>query len=159
MEARMIKLSLSQGEIAELDFQRFHHPDPLVMKRCDTVYLHAKGQKTGQIHGLTGRNVKTIRAHLRLYKAGGIAALQERRPYCPKSELDQHKPSIEKDFRVRPPASVKEAGERIFQLTGIRRSEGRIEAFMKRSGMKFRKTGGLPARADLAKQAEFLKKN
>jgi transposase len=155
----MIKLSLSPSEIAELNFQRFYHPDPLVMKRCDTVYLHAMGLKTGQLHELTGREVKTIRTHLHLYNNGGIGALKERQPYCPKSELDQHKPSIEQAFRVRPPASVKEAGERMFQLTGIRRSDGRIEVFLKRSGMKFRKTGGIPAKADLAQQEEFLKKN
>jgi transposase len=129
------------------------------MKRCETVYLKAKGLKTGQIHELTGRDVKTIRSHLQLYKEGGVENLLERQPYRPKSELEEHQLSIEEEFRARPSASIKEAGDRIFKMTGIRRSDSRIEVFLKRTGMKFRKTGGIPAKADIVAQEEFLKKN
>jgi transposase len=154
----MLTLNFTQTDIDELNYQRFHHPDPLVMQRCETVYLKAKGLKTGQIHELTGRNVKTIRSHLHLYKNGGIEALKHRDIYRPESALVEHKHSIEEEFRLRPPASIKEACERIFQLTGVRRSDTRIEVFLKRSGFKFRKAGGIPAKADFAKQEEFLKK-
>ena len=154
----MLSLHFSQHDIDELNYQRFHHPDPLVMKRCETVYLRAKGLKTGQIQQLTGRNIKTIRSHLHLYQDGGIEALKERNPYRPKSKLDEHKQSIEQEFRQRPPASIKEACERIFQLTNVRRSDTRVEVFLKRSGFKFRKAGGIPAKANLAEQEEFLKK-
>jgi transposase len=155
----MIKLTFSQDDMDNLNYWRFHHPDPIVMQRCETVYLKAKGLKTGEIRELTGRDVKTIRSHLHLYKNGGIEGLQDRQPYRPTSELNAHKTCIEQEFRVRPPASIKEAGERMFQLTGIRRSDTRVEVFVKRLGMKFRKAGGIPAKADLAKQEEFLKKN
>lgn len=158
-EEKMIRLSLTRNEIDELNYLRFHHPDPIVMKRCETVYLKAKKLKTGQIRELTGFDVKTIRSHLRLYENGGIDALKHREPYRPKGELEDHKQSIEQEFRQRPPASIKEAGERIFTLTGIRRSDTRVEVFVKRLGMTFRKSGGVPAKADLAKQEEFLKKN
>jgi len=154
----MLTLHFSLTDIDELNYLRFHHPDPMVMKRCDTIYLKAKGLKTGQIRALTGRNVKTIRSHLHLYKDGGIEALKHREPYRPQGELDDHRQSIENDFRQRPPASIREAGERIFQLTGIRRSESRIEVFVKRSGFKYRKPGGIPAKANLAEQENFLKK-
>jgi len=155
----MIDLLFTSTEVDALNDLRFHHPDPMVMKRCDTVYLKAKGLKTGQIRTLTGRNVKTIRSHLHHYKDGGIEALKHREPYRPQGVLDEHRPSIEEEFRQRPPASIKEAGERIFQLTGIRRSESRLEVFVKRSGFKYRKPGGIPAKANLAAQEEFLKKN
>ena len=155
----MITLHFTQSDIDELNYQRFHHPDPMVMKRCDTVYLRAKGLKTGQIQELTGRNGKTIRSHLRLYESGGIEALKHREPYRPKGKLDEHKQSIEQEFQQQPPASIKEARERIFQLTGILRSECRIEVFVKRAGFKYRKPGGIPAKANLAEQEEFLKKN
>ena len=155
----MITLNLTQHDIDELNYLRFYHPDPMVMKRCETVYLKAKGLKTGQIRELTGFDVKTIRAHLHLYKKGGIETLKQREPHRPQGELEEHKQSIEQEFRERPPASIKEAAERIFNLTGVRRSDTRIEVFVKRLGMKFRKTGGVPAKADLAAQEEFLKKN
>jgi Transposase and inactivated derivatives len=155
----MINLTFTQNDIDELNYLRFHHPDPMVMKRCETLYLKAKKLKTGQIHELTGFDVKTIRSHLHRYKKGGIEALKQREPYRPQGELEKHKLSIEQEFRERPPASIKEAGERIFKLTGIRRSDTRVEVFVKRLGMSFRKTGGVPAKADLAVQEEFLKKN
>jgi len=155
----MIVLNFTQNDIGDLNYLRFYHPDPMVMKRCETVYLKAKNLKTGQIRELTGLNVKTIRSHINLYKNGGIEALKHREPHRPKSELDEHKLSIEEEFRQRPPASSKEAGERIFQLTGIRRGNTQVKAFIKRLGLKFRKPGGIPAKADLAAQEEFLKKN
>jgi len=158
-EGGMLILDFTCADIDELNYLRFYHPDPMVMKRCDTVYLKAKGLKTGQIHELTGRNVKTIRVHLHLYKDGGIEALKHREPYRPKGELDDHRASIEEEFRQRPAVAIKEASERIFQLTGIRRSESRVEVFLKRSGFKFRKPGSIPAKANLAEQEEFLKKN
>ena len=45
----MIQLTFTQTAIDELNDLRFHHPDPIVMKRCETVYLKAKKLKTGQI--------------------------------------------------------------------------------------------------------------
>ena len=128
------------------------------MKRCETVYLRAKGLKIGQIRELTGRNGKTIRSHLHLYKDGGIESLKHRVPYRLQSKLNEHKQSIEAEFRQRPATSIREACERIFQLTVTRRSDTQVEVFLKRSGFKFRKPGGIPAKANLAEQEEFLKK-
>jgi len=82
------------------------------MQRYDTVYLRAKGLKTCEIHELTGRNVKTIRVHLHLYKNGGIEGLTHRTPYRPTSKLEEHKHTIEQEFRVLfalPPPSKRQA--------------------------------------------------
>ena len=117
-----------------------------------------KKLKTGQIHELTGFDVKTIQSHLHLFKNGGIEALKHREPYRPQGVLDEHKQSLEEKFRERPPVSIKEACERIFKLPGIRRSDTRVEVFVKRLGLKFRKPGGIPAEANLVEQEEFLKK-
>ena len=155
----MIKVDFTQKDIDELNYWRFHHPDPIVMKRCETVFLRARGMKPGEIREVTGMDVKTIREHLHRYENGGIEGIKQREPYRPKGELEEHRQSIEEEFRKRPPASIREAGERIFQLTGIRRSDTRVEVFVKRLGMKFRKPGGIPAKADLEAQDEFLKKN
>ena len=42
-------------------------------------------------------------------------------------------------------------------MTGIRLSPARVKAFMKRIGMKYRKIGHIPAKADPQKQAQWLK--
>jgi transposase len=59
---------------------------------------------------------------------------------------------------LRPPASGKEAAARCKKLTGVERSPERMRVFMGKIGMKFRKTGAIPAKADLDKQEEFKKK-
>ncbi|MDR1964580.1 MAG: helix-turn-helix domain-containing protein, partial [Planctomycetaceae bacterium] len=140
----MIRFEISEQELAAINKERFYHPDPIVMKRCETVLLRVKGFSTQQIHEITGRSPNTIRHHLHLYQQGGLEALKNHQPYQPKSQLDDHRQTIEQSFQDRPPDSIKEAGERIFQLTGIRRSKSNIEVFVKRLGMSFRKTGSVP---------------
>jgi len=41
----MITLNVTQNDIDELNYLRFYHPDPTVMKRRETVYLKAKNEK------------------------------------------------------------------------------------------------------------------
>jgi hypothetical protein len=95
---------------------------------------------------------------LHLHQEGGIENLIECQPYHPPGELETYRVSIEEECRIRPSAFIKEAGERMFKLTGIRRSDSRVEVFLKRTGMKFRKTGGIPAKADLAEWRNSSKK-
>jgi transposase len=153
-----LALVCTHDEIDELNYWRFHHPAPIVMKRCETVYLKAKRLKPKLIRELTGLDARTIRSHIKMYKNGGIEAIKHRDPHRPQGELEEYTQSIEEEFDKRPPASIKEAVERIFKLTGILRSDTRVEVFLKRLGFKFRKPGGIPAKADLIQQEEFLKK-
>ena len=43
---------------------------------------------------------------------------------------------IEKEFRKNPPQTSKEAGKRIEELTGVKRSNTQIKVFMKFLGME-----------------------
>jgi len=70
----------------------------------------------------------------RLYKDGGIAALKQLDFYRPSSELVAHEAAIRQAFTEKPPATVKEAAERIEKLTGIRREQSQVAAFMKKLG-------------------------
>jgi transposase len=62
---------------------------------------------------------------------------------------------LEAYFREHPPASTKQAMAVIETLTGVRRSPERVRLFLKRMGMKCRKVGMIPAKADVAAQATF----
>lgn len=154
----MLYIKLSDAELSELREFRFYHPDPIVMRRCEIILLRASGYKTRAIQEVTGLNVKTIRAYIHLYLTGGVESVLGRFPHRPVSELDEHRMTIEQSFRERPPASLKEAGERIFQLTGIRRSPTRVGVFLKKINMSFLKTGSIPSKAVPEQQEEFLKK-
>lgn len=52
---------------------------------------------------------------------------------------------------------MKEAAYRIEEMTGIKRSSQRARIFLKKLGMKYRKTGTIPAKADPIEQEDFKK--
>ena len=75
--------------------------------------------------------------------------------YQPESELEEHRETLEDYFREHPPATIKEAAAKIKELTGIERKESQVRAFLNGLGMKCRKVGMLPAKADPDEQAAF----
>ena len=75
----------------------------------------------------------------------------------PRSELDDHRETLEEYFRTHPPATVKEAMAAIEKLTGLKRSHERTRKFLNRIGMKLRKTGTIPAKANVEAQEAFKK--
>lgn len=52
---------------------------------------------------------------------------------------------------------MKEAAQKIEELTGIERSTQRVRIFLKGLGLKYRKVGMVPAKADPEVQDEFKK--
>jgi transposase len=86
-----------------------------------------------------------------------LEALKEVKFYRPASELQEYRGTLEECFRAHPPATAKEAMERIEQLTGVRRSPDRVRVFLKGLGMECRKVGMVPAKADPARQESFKK--
>ena len=155
----MIQIEFSEADIKALQQEKQSHPDPRVRRRMETLHLKGLGyphQEIGQIVGITQ---KTLRDYLRLYQAGGIEALQVRKFYQPESGLEPHRELLEAEFKARPASSMKEAAARIERLTGVRRSPDQVRRYLTKLGLKRRKTGQVPAKADPPAQAEFLKKN
>jgi transposase len=93
--------------------------------------------------------------YLREYRVGGIEALKEVPFHQQQSQLAAYRTSIEADARQRPPASVAEAAARIADLTGLRRGPTQVRQFLKALGMKPRKVGQIPAKADVTAQEAF----
>lgn len=155
----MIKIEFSEEKINELRRERFYQPHPLVQKRCETVLLKACEISTSKIAEIVGITTNSVRNHCKAYQAGGIEALKVISYKGQKSKLGEHKTSIEEEFQKDPPATVSEAADRIENLTGIKRGLTQTQAFMKKIGMKYRKTASIPAKADKEKQEQFKKKS
>ena len=51
---------------------------------------------------------------------------------------------IRASFQKQPARTVAEAGERIFQLTGLRRSPSQVRKFVKDMGLKFQRVRAIP---------------
>ena len=121
--------------------------------------LTCSEEEMNRLTRLAGISPNTLRAYLRQYQTGGIDALKQLN-YCPQeSELLAHQTSIEDYFRTNPAATIKEAAAKIYELTGIQRSESRVRAFFKNIGIEYRKVGHIPAEADVEAQEDFKKKS
>ena len=148
-------LEFTEWDRQELDHERYHHPHPIVQRKMEVLWLKSQGKEAQEISQLASVSVSTVYRHLADYREGGLDKLKELNLYRPKSELLAHRSTIEEAFRAQPPASIKEAAHRIEQLTGIKRGHTQVSQFLKAIGLKRRKVGMIPAKADPEVQAQF----
>ncbi len=118
-----------------LNYERYHHPVPLVQRRMEVLWLKSHGLPHALIAKLAGVSENTMREHFRLYEAGGLDKLKEVNFYRPESELQAHTTTLEDYFRANPPATIKEAQSEIEALTGIKRSETQVREFLKKNSI------------------------
>jgi len=155
----MIKIEFTEEAISEFRHERFHHPHPRVQRKMEALLLKSDGLPHGQIARIVGVSENTLREYLRDYAQGGVEALKTLRFHKPQSELAEHRQSLEAYFEEHPPATVNEAAAKIEELTGIRRGPTQVRRFLKSLGLRPRKVGMIPAKADVEKQERFKKKS
>ena len=154
----MLQLNLSKAEIQRLNYERFYYPCPIIQKRIHAVYMKATVKATNTTIGLlTGLKRQCVSHWIRVYQIGGFDSLCQFNYGTNTSELSNQSLSILQSFTERPPMSACEAKSRIEELTGISRSPTQVRTFMKRHGLRFIKTGHIPAKADAEKQKEWVK--
>lgn len=153
----MIEIRFTEKQIESLRYERYNHPHPRVQRKMEAVLLKSHDLPHKEICRIAGISGNTLRRHLKDYMEGGIEKLKEVSFYKPQSEMMRYRGSIEAYFKEHPSASVKEAMAKIEEMTGIRRSENRVREFLKAIGMKRRKIGTIPAKADIEAQENFLK--
>lgn len=129
-----------------------------VRQRMEVVYHKSQGKSHKEIGELVSITQTTVRTYLRLYQSGSIEALKGLKFYRPQSTLEPHQAVIVAAFEREPATTMKEAAHRIKALTEVERSPDQVRRYLTRLGLKRLKTGQLPAKADPAVQAEFLKK-
>lgn len=152
----MLKLEFTTEEVKALKYNRYNHPHPRVQRKMDVLYLKSQNFSHNQICELTDISFNTLRSYLNQYKAGGIEELKKLNFNRPQSQLQNHKQSLEAYFQAHPFTSINQARSIIAEETGITRSPTQVAKFLKRLGIKRRKVGMIPAKADVEKQAEFM---
>jgi len=151
-----IQLEFTPEIQATLEQERYQYPHPIVQRRMETLWLKSHDLPHAQIAELAGVSENTMRDYFRLYQEGGLEKLKELHPYRPVSELQAHVTSLEAHFRAHPPATIKEAQSEITRLTSIERSASQVRHFLHdQLGMRCRKVGMLPAKADPEAQATY----
>jgi transposase len=120
---------------AALNYERYHHPVPLVQRRMEALWLKSHGLPHGQIAQLVGITENPLREYFQLYCEGGVDGLKAVAIQGPVSALQAHYPSLEAYFRAHPPATIKEAQHAIEVVTGIKRSESQVREFLKKNSI------------------------
>lgn len=155
----MIQVKFTEADQQALHYERFHHPHPRVQLKMEVVWLKSQGESHQRIAELAGVHVNTVTAHLQEYAEGGIERLKEVRFHRPQSELVEHQATLEATFRESPPVTIAEAVTRIAELTGIQRQPTQVRVFLTKLGLKCRKVGVIPSKADPDQQDAFKKKS
>jgi transposase len=121
----------------------------------EVLYLKSQVVEHKQIISLCRISKATFYRYLKEYESGGIERLKRVNPNRRPSELFDYRVTIETYFRENPCATISEAAQRIEELTGISRKPTQVRTFLKSIGMKPRRVGQIPAKADVEKQEEF----
>ena len=151
----MLQIQFTEEIIEKIAYERYHHPHPRVQRKMEVLYLKSQRLSHQMIKQLSRISENTLLKYLREYKEGGLEKVKEVRFRSPQSDLASHVKTLENHFLAHPPTSVNEAVCQIKELTGIKRSPGRVRVFMKRMGLQRRKVGMIPAKADVEKQEQF----
>src|SRR4051794_1261669 len=152
----MIHLDFKPEDIDTLHHERFHHPHPRVQEKMEAVYLKSQGLPHKEICRLSRISENTLRSYLRQFQQGGVERLKRLDFAKPLSELADHREALEDDFRKNPPRSTAQAAADIERITGVRRGLTQVRKFLRGMGMRCRKLGTVPAKADADVQRGFL---
>jgi len=154
----MLRISFTPEAIEAIKYERLHHPHPRVQQKMWAVWLKACELPHHEICRIADISENTLRSYLNQFVEGGVEALKRVSFQRPQGELDEHRETIEEHFRREPPCTVAEAQSTIAHLTGIKRGPTQVRQFLLRIGMKFRKVGAVPAKANPDVQETFKKK-
>ena len=150
-------LNLANKRNKPFQGERFHHPHPRVQLKIEAVWLKSQDLPHQQICQLVGISGNTLRRYLQDYQAGGMEKLSQINFYRPQSKLEKERATLKTYFQKNPPATINEASDKIFELTGIRRSPTQVRKFLKSMGMRCLKVGFIPGKADPKLQEEYKK--
>ena len=152
----MIPTDFTPEDIDALHHERFHHPHPRVQEKMEAVYLKSQGLLHKEVCRLSRISENTLRSYLGQFREGGVERLKRLDFAVPRSEMADHREELEDYFRKNPPRSTGEAAAAIERITGIRRGPTQVRKFLTGMGLKGRKLGMIPAKADADAQRKSL---
>ena len=130
-----LHIEFTPESIDTLNYERYHHPVPLVQRRMWALWLKSNNVPHSLIATWVGVTDNTIREYFQLFVEGGVEKLKAVDFYRPERALVEHTTSLETYFRDHPPATIKEAQSKIETLTGIKRSETQVAEFLKKNSI------------------------
>ena len=139
-----LRVQLTEEEQRIVSEERLSHPNARIRERMLVIWLLHNGvtrQKAAEIVGV-GR--ATVQRFVAAFRDGGLDGLRRWDPNRPESEMATFRESLRESFEKQPARTVAEAGERIFQLPGLRRGPSQTRKFLKGLGLTFQRVRMVP---------------
>lgn len=152
----MIKIVFQDNEVVRLREISQNHPHPHIRVKASALVLKSQNIEHYKIAASIGISENTLRTYFKQYAENGIESITKLNFRKPKSKLVEFEEEIKNYLNKTPPASIKQACEEIEKLTKIKLCETQMRKYLKSLGVKFRKVGSIPAKADAEKQKDFL---
>jgi transposase len=140
----MQRINLSADDLASVTHERYHHPEPLVQRKMEVLWLKHHGLPHHDIARLAGVSRASVTRYLKEFLTGGLAAIRRFPWKGRRGQLDDHRAGLEELFHQHPPRSVREAQQAIEQRTGVRRGLTQVRRFLRRLGLKPRQVASVP---------------
>lgn len=139
-----IRVQLDPDQQRIVNEERSCHPNPRIRERMLVLWLSHNGVTRHDAAKIVGVSRATVQRYLAAFRDGGLDGLRRWDPHRPASEMAAYRELIRESFEERPACTVAEVGERVFQLTGLRRSPSQVRKFAKDLGLKFQRVRAIP---------------
>jgi transposase len=139
-----LRVQLTEEEQRVVNEERISHPNERIRERMLVLWLLHNGVTRQRAAEIARVSRATVQRYVAAFRDGGLDGLRRWEPNRPKSDMAAFRESIRKSFEEQPARTVAEAGERIFQLTGLRRSPTQVRKFLKDLGLKFQRVRMVP---------------
>src|SRR6266481_2336843 len=137
-----VRLTKEQQRIVKEELSS--HLNSRVRERMLVLLLLHKGFTRQQAAQVVGVGRATVQRYVAAFRDGGLDGLRQWNINRPVSEMAAYRELIRESFEKQPVCTVAEAGERIFQLTGLRRGPSQVRKFLKDLGLKFQRVRMIP---------------
>ena len=142
MESFRVRLTEEQQQVVHEE--RSAHPNPRIREKMLALWLLHNGVTRENAARIVGVSRATVQRYVAAFRDGGLDGLRQWNANRPVSEMAAYRQLIRESFEKHPVSTVAEAGERIFQLTGLRRGPSQVRKFLKDLGLKFQRVRMIP---------------
>lgn len=135
---------LSESEPSIVTAEREAHPNRVVRRKMDVLWLTHCGVPREQVATITGLGRATVQRYLAAYRQGGLDGLRHCGNTGPVSDLAAFADIVKNDLTTAPVRTAAEARDRIEALTGLRRGLTQTRTFLAGLGFTWQRVRAVP---------------
>lgn len=139
-----LRIQLTEEQRRIVDEERSTHPNLRIREKMLVIWLLQSGLTRWKAAEIVGVSRVTVQRYVAAFREGGLDALRRSNSNRPTSAMAAYRDSIRQSFEERPARTVAEAGERIFELTGLRRGPSQVRKFLNDLGKNWQYVRAIP---------------